>query len=520
MTFLPVVQRELRVQARRPWTHRGRLFAASVPLCVISLMSLSGNRSLGRSMLDVLVFLTGVFCLVEGLRTTADCISSEKREGTLGLLFLTDLHGYDVVLGKFASGTLGSFYGLMAMFPVLGLTMLFGGVTVVEFWRTVAALMNLMFASLALGMLVSVLAREQGRALGTTALGLLLWMGLPLLASTPARFGIRSPVAWLARFSPIEALQQAGSGSDFGMSLAASHGIAWVLLGAACVLLPRTWNENGAATRNGGTIQAPASTTSRAGSAGALLTSSPIAWLLARASAGQGPFIGLILVLVVGAGLIGFLSGELMVGLVVAGGGLSLGAMLVQVRVAWCASEYLATLLSSGMLELILITPKRSNQWVDDLGMGLWRRFGTSLIVLATVQVVLMFGLLFLPEGLGGMSLMLAGPTNFLWAVNLFADFYALGYLGLWLGLTTGRTVPAFVRTMLIVFVGCTVVCCGLRLVPEILIIVWARNRLERRLRSMTSSLGPAGTYPMHYTPGAPPAPPPPGVPPFIRTSG
>ena len=32
------------------------------------------------------------------MRNTADSLSAEKREGTLGLLFLTDLRGYDVVL--------------------------------------------------------------------------------------------------------------------------------------------------------------------------------------------------------------------------------------------------------------------------------------------------------------------------------------------------------------------------------------------------------------------------------------
>ena len=31
---------------------------------------------------------------------TADCLSEEKREGTLGLLFLTDLRGYDIVVSS------------------------------------------------------------------------------------------------------------------------------------------------------------------------------------------------------------------------------------------------------------------------------------------------------------------------------------------------------------------------------------------------------------------------------------
>jgi len=34
---------------------------------------------------------------------TADTLSGESREGTLGLLFLTDLRSWDVTLGKLAS---------------------------------------------------------------------------------------------------------------------------------------------------------------------------------------------------------------------------------------------------------------------------------------------------------------------------------------------------------------------------------------------------------------------------------
>ena len=48
----------------------------------------------------VLNAIAFIFCLLAGVFLTADCLSEEKREGTLGLLFLTSLKGYDVVLGK------------------------------------------------------------------------------------------------------------------------------------------------------------------------------------------------------------------------------------------------------------------------------------------------------------------------------------------------------------------------------------------------------------------------------------
>src|SRR5690242_21503418 len=89
----------------------------------------------GGRMFATLSFLIAIFCGLEGLRYTADCLSEEKREGTLGLLFLTDLKGYDVVLGKLAATSLNALYGLIAIIPVLAIPLLLGGVSIGEFWR-------------------------------------------------------------------------------------------------------------------------------------------------------------------------------------------------------------------------------------------------------------------------------------------------------------------------------------------------------------------------------------------------
>ena len=55
----------------------------------------------GKALYTTLTGFAFGLCLLAGVLLTADCLSEEKREGTLGLLFLTDLKGYDVVLGKF-----------------------------------------------------------------------------------------------------------------------------------------------------------------------------------------------------------------------------------------------------------------------------------------------------------------------------------------------------------------------------------------------------------------------------------
>src|SRR6185369_11363920 len=83
--------------------------------------------------------LTGtavLYAFVAGMRDTADCLSWEKREGTLGLLFLTDLKGYDVVLGKLAAHSLNAFYSVVAVLPMLAIPLLMGGITLGEVGRT------------------------------------------------------------------------------------------------------------------------------------------------------------------------------------------------------------------------------------------------------------------------------------------------------------------------------------------------------------------------------------------------
>src|SRR6185295_5261529 len=95
------------------------------------------------------------FSLIAGIFLTADCLSEEKREGTLGLLFLTELKGYDVVLGKLMATSLHAFYGLLAILPLLTYSMLVGGVTIGEFWRIALTLVATLFLSLSVGVLIS-----------------------------------------------------------------------------------------------------------------------------------------------------------------------------------------------------------------------------------------------------------------------------------------------------------------------------------------------------------------------------
>src|ERR1700704_5086548 len=123
MTFLPIVERELRVAARRTSSYRTRTLAAFITCVVVCGILITAGRfptpmKMGQSLFKLLSSLAFVYCLLEGARNTADCLSEEKREGTLGLLFLTDLKVYDVVFGKLAGTSMNGLYGVVAVFPI------------------------------------------------------------------------------------------------------------------------------------------------------------------------------------------------------------------------------------------------------------------------------------------------------------------------------------------------------------------------------------------------------------------
>ena len=66
------------------------------------------------------------------------------------MLFLTDLRGYDVVIGKMAANSINAFYGILAVLPIFGVPLLMGGITLGEFGRMALLAVNALFFSLSL----------------------------------------------------------------------------------------------------------------------------------------------------------------------------------------------------------------------------------------------------------------------------------------------------------------------------------------------------------------------------------
>jgi ABC-type transport system involved in multi-copper enzyme maturation permease subunit len=167
MTILPLILRELRSEARRPWNYWLRLLAgAAVTSVFVFGVVVSGLRvaSNGGMLFGLvsLVLYYGVWFVVPLL--TADCLSREKREGTLGLLFLTPLKSQEIVLAKSVVHWLRAMSFLFAAFPVLTIPLLIGGVSGGAVLSLLMGNMANILLALAAGLMASAFAREWIRA--------------------------------------------------------------------------------------------------------------------------------------------------------------------------------------------------------------------------------------------------------------------------------------------------------------------------------------------------------------------
>jgi ABC-type transport system involved in multi-copper enzyme maturation permease subunit len=159
MERLPVAYRELRLASRRGQTFWGRCAAAGLALAVaafiVKVVGLVAPRELGLALFVGLFWTAFIVALGVGTLLVSDSISGEVREGTLGLLFLTDLRPSDVLAGKLAAGSLSSVYSLLAILPVLGLPMLCGGVGGMDYLRASLVLLLTLAWSLSLSLFLS-----------------------------------------------------------------------------------------------------------------------------------------------------------------------------------------------------------------------------------------------------------------------------------------------------------------------------------------------------------------------------
>jgi ABC-type transport system involved in cytochrome c biogenesis permease component len=469
MTLLPIVARELRVISRRAATYWTRFTCGVLAIVVggIAFAALyeKSARDTGLGIFVCLSVIAFIYSLLAGALSTADCVSEEKREGTLGLLFLTDLKSYDIVLGKLAASSLTGVYGLLAIFPVLGVPLLLGGVTPAEFWRVILVCVNNLFLSLTLGMLCSAICNDERKSIGLTLLVIgLLTVGLPGLvgwiASEISRgnplfelfrgepYVLMTPSPSYTCFTAFDATFKSSLGARnshwFYISLGVTHIMGWGALLLTMAILPRVWQDKAATpqtirrreqwrTLTGGPAEARSAFRRR------LLEINPFYWLASR-----DHFKIALVWLWIGVGALIWMFG------------------LATARRDWLdTAAYIWTVLlahslfkcwlpmeaarrfgadrRSGALELLLSTPLSVNEILRGQGLALLRQFGPAAALICAVDF------LFLGLGLRNVGSD-RGEWTALWLAGIVIfvfDLITLALVAMWSSLRSRKTSTA-----------------------------------------------------------------------------
>lgn len=400
LSLLPVVERELQVAARKRSTFWVRVAAALVALglgggfLILAAVSLSGfgPAMLGRGLFGALTWLSLAAVLGAGLFLTSDCLSEEKREGTLGLLFLTSLRGYDIVLGKLLATSLRSIHALLAVVPVLAITLLMGGVTGLGMARTSLALVIALLASLACGLFVSALSRNSQKAMVATLVLLVLWAG-----AGPAADGILAGVRKqpnkprLSLTSPVWLFVVAGGGGQprFWGGLLVNAAVTGLLLASTSVAVRHTWQQRPAARSGAGRSWVRwwrfGGSKRRAALRRRLLDINPVLWLACR-ERWQAASLWILAIFLAGSWAVIFATGERWVGWFVWGHLAGLVTVLLYLGAASEGARLFLDARRSGLLELVLSTPLSGRQILEGHWRAWFRLFGMPLVLcLATL---------------------------------------------------------------------------------------------------------------------------------------
>lgn len=168
MSAWPVIVRELRAEARRPANYWLRVIGAGLVLLIVlaSLTGMTWGPGVSGRQLFVMLHWTlfASICLTVPL-LTADCISSELREGTLSLLFLTPLSPGGIMAGKSFVHALRALMLLLVTLPVMGIAFVLGGVTRLDLIGSLGMNLSALCLALAAGVIATTWAAQRIRAL-------------------------------------------------------------------------------------------------------------------------------------------------------------------------------------------------------------------------------------------------------------------------------------------------------------------------------------------------------------------
>jgi hypothetical protein len=449
MIFLPIVERELRVASRRWTTYWGRfgaaVGAAGLASWLLVVFSNSGTTN-GTVLFRGLAIFLFVYAGIGGMQATSDSLSRERRESTLGLLFLTDLTGYDVVLGKLVATGVNLLQTMLAVLPVLAMSLFVGAVTKGEVFRVGLVALNLLVFFSSVGLAASALSRH-----ANASMALAIFFSAILIAAWPAaaqftifahpslHAALVSSPAWGCCLA-FDAFYSVNAHSDFWLNAVITQLYSWTLLIFACWIVPRSWQD-----ANTGRMVSPrrtGNTSRRDQLRGKLLEVNPFLW---RASRPEIKRTLVWLALIATAGIwvwrdrFRFNPVDDVFILILAG-------TVLKIWLAAEASWTVAEDRRQGALELLLTTSLGAEEIVGGQRSALWRQFAGPVVALLAANGLSLEMELQQSSG--------AKATELVWlhliaGASLVLELAALSWVAIWQGLINRKSNRAVIWAML-----------------------------------------------------------------------
>lgn len=446
MILLPVIERELRVTARTRRTYRNRFLAGlgmiGVLLWVLWESRGASQSQLGNDTFELITMAALLLALLAGFFHTADCISEERRDGTLGLLYLTDLRSIHVVFGKLFAQSIPAFFALATIVPILAVPFLLGGITPGELQRVALILLNALWLSLASGVLASTLVKDDRAALVITFLMILL----PSIAG-PMLDNSQLSVFWVWDAATRDTNYMGGRKMDFWMGMIGQFIVPWCYVAFAAARARMIWREK-PPTAAGETRRARwrewigGTAAQRKEWRAAMLEENPALWLACRRRERTA-----LLWIVLGIGLvwltwIWFEQRRIDdIGIVAS----LVFHWVLKITFAFAACRAFSEEARNGAFELLFTTDLTTGNLIRGHLAGLSRSFGPA------VAIVVVFDALYLTFGRADIS----GLRSIMWGRIgiLLLDVATIALYGMWVGYKLQRSGKAAVRALLFVIV-------------------------------------------------------------------
>jgi ABC-type transport system involved in multi-copper enzyme maturation permease subunit len=489
MMLLPIVERELRVASRHWRTYWGRATVGAAALVAVMYMTWMAGQfrgpSAGALLLKIVSYLALCFCVFAGVTRTADCLSSEKREDTLGLLFLTHLRAHDIVFGKLAAASLHSVLFLGSTLPILAISVMLGGVSGGELLRIPLSLFNALLLSLSVGILASTLTKAQRKAMLAASLTiLLLTVILPAVGFLiNLKFNVPLVRVAMSVMSPIFTHEMSLTGG-FGLS----RNLFWISLGvqftisicaivASCLILPRAWqvkSGDGLGWKERIRLWKLGSPDQRRKRRTRFLERNPIFWLGARDRFGpMWPVLYMTGVLSVAAGCIIYYEIPLQPAIVIMFLSLGITEFYFRTRVATLSATLFANERQMGTWEMILSTPMTVREILKGNLMAVRHHLLRTYIFLLIVFSLAVWGAM---EKTGAQGA--NGWFALMFGLFSIGEFYVLGYAGMWSGMRSRSAIHAPGQALLRITVMPW--CTWLLILPVIFEVNALREAFER----------------------------------------